>query len=285
MPRRKDQAICLRHIDWSETSQIVAMLTRGHGKFRGVAKGSKRLSPGNIARFSGGIELFGGGEVVAMIRLSGELANIYEWDLQRPRYHLRTSLAAQRLAFYGIDLADAMLADLDPHPVTFDALEAFLEALTDPAGGPEALLRFQWMLICDTGYRPRLDSDVYTGEALDEQPLWFDALAGGLTRLEHPPPRGEQDRPPSPTPQTPQGGPSGPASTSRWRIRPATAALLHQLAAETDRLTDSQPPSTTPACRTPLAATPDTITRANRLLGAYIRSLLGRELPTATFLT
>ena len=56
MSRFKDQAVCIRMIDWSETSQIVALLTREHGVLRGLAKGSKRMSPSAISRFSGGIE-------------------------------------------------------------------------------------------------------------------------------------------------------------------------------------------------------------------------------------
>ncbi len=266
MPRYKDQAICLRLIDWSETSQIVAMLSREHGRFRGVAKGAKRLSPGAIARFSGGIELFAGGQIVANVKRSAELGQITEWDLQRPRYHLRTHLRAQRLAFYAVDVTNAMLADLDPQPRLFDCLDRTLEFLADPGAGPAALLRFQWTLVVDAGYEPRLDVDVYTGETLQAASLWFDAMGGGLTGRP-----GDSQKP-----------------VNRWRIRPATVALLRQLAeghadevpiaADTGEVTPAPPHS--PA----LEADPETIQRANRLLCAYLRALLGRELATMQFI-
>ncbi|MEO1235807.1 MAG: recombination protein O N-terminal domain-containing protein, partial [Planctomycetota bacterium] len=74
MPRFKDQAICIRDVDWSETSQVVVLLTETRGKVRGWAKGSRRQSPSSIQRFSGGIELLTAGQVVATTRPSTELA-------------------------------------------------------------------------------------------------------------------------------------------------------------------------------------------------------------------
>jgi DNA repair protein RecO (recombination protein O) len=122
MPRLKDQAICIRLFDWSETSQIVALLTEHHGKVRGLAKGSKRTSPGAVARFSGGIEMLTQGQIVWISKPSVELATLTEWDLQNPYRHLRQDLTAQRLSLYAADLTGALLAEHDPHPNVFAAL-------------------------------------------------------------------------------------------------------------------------------------------------------------------
>ena len=43
----------------------------------------------------------------------------------------------------------------------------FLEGLSDPDRHDAALLRFQWRLLEDTGYRPQLSQDVRTGKPLD----------------------------------------------------------------------------------------------------------------------
>jgi DNA repair protein RecO (recombination protein O) len=182
MPRIKDQAICIRLIDWSETSQIVAMLTQEHGKVRGVAKGSKRMSPGSIARFSGGVELLTMGQVVANIKPSSDLANLTEWDLQEPWWHLRKDLEAQRLGLFAADLVNAMLADHDPHPATFAAMATFLESLRSPADRGAILLRFQWSVLSDCGYRPELQLDIHGGGDLaDHGSYTFDPRAGGFT--------------------------------------------------------------------------------------------------------
>ena len=133
MPRFKDHAICIRHIDWSETSQVVALLTREQGKVRALAKGSKRTSPGAVARFSGGIELLTLGQAVGIIKPSTDLATLTEWDLQNPYFHLRRDLAAHETALYAADLSNALLADHDPHAGVFAALAQLLEVLAEPS--------------------------------------------------------------------------------------------------------------------------------------------------------
>lgn len=203
MPRIKDQAICLRLLDWSETSQIVELLTREHGKVRGLAKGSKRFAPSSIARFCGGIELMTGGQLVANHKPSVELLNITEWDLQHPWWHLREHLGAWQLGMYAVDLAAHLQADHDPHPTSFDALFTFLDDAVDPDQLQSSLLKLQWTLLCDAGYQPQLDHDVHTGDPLADQPTYqFDPLAGGLCNA---------------------------ANISTWGVRKQTVDLLRHL--------------------------------------------------------
>lgn len=242
MPRFKDLAVCLRLVEFSESSQVVVLLTAEHGKVRGLAKGSRRLAPSSIQRFSGGLELMQRGQVVASTRPSSELAAITEWDLRDDAHHLRSDLHAQRLALYAADLTHALLADLDPHPATFAATLDLLEALKQrqtPAQDA-ALLRFQWTLLDDVGYRPVLDRDALHDTPLpDADAYTFDAQAGGFTV---------------------DGG------RSAWRVRHATLDTLRHAAAGTQPATDTHATH-----------------RANRLLAAYARELIGRELPTMRF--
>ncbi len=174
----KDNAIVLRLMDWSETSQIAVLLTREHGKLSATAKGAKRQTPSVMAKFSGGLELLSRGEAVLMTKPTRELANLIEWDLADGCWPVRRDLRAFELAMYSVDLAHHLLHDHDPHPASFDALAKCLQSPTDPA----ALLRYQWALIDDCGYRPTIDRDVQTGEALPDgvQTLGFSATAGGL---------------------------------------------------------------------------------------------------------
>jgi len=243
MPRLKDQALCIRHLDWSETSQIVVLLTPRYGKLRGLAKGSKRLSPSAVARFSGGIELLTLGQVVATVRPTSELANVTEWDLQHDFLPLRQDLTRQRLALYAADLGHAMLADHDPHPETFHVTHLFLEELIGAkhhATQARCLLHFQWALLQDTGFRPQLDTDVHTGNTIGlHARYWFDPRAGGLTLQQ----------------------------AGNWAVRHETVELLQDVA--TGQNLDQ--------------ADTATVGRANRLLCVYARSLLDRELSTMRF--
>jgi len=239
MPRFKDTAICIRHVDWSETSQVVALLTREHGKVAGVAKGAKRMSPSAVARYSGGIELLTAGEIVGIIKASAELATLTEWNLLDPHPHLRRDYEAMNLALYASDLCGAMLADHDPHPAVFDAMRTLLQGLADVAGRHALLLRFQWTLLGEAGYAP--DLDLARQRDLDRVTLVFDCDKGKLHEDES---------------LARDDSPNGP-----WRVRGQTVAAL--LAMEDGEV-----------------ASGEDCARGNRLLGAYVRTVLGRELPT-----
>ena len=77
MAQVRDQAICIRHWDWSETSQTVSLFCREHGLIRGVAKGAKREK----STFSGGLELMTRGEVVASLKNTDTLSTLTSWNL------------------------------------------------------------------------------------------------------------------------------------------------------------------------------------------------------------
>lgn len=251
MPRFKDLAICLRSREWSESSQIVVLLTRSRGKVRGLAKGAKRMSPGSVARFSGGVELLQRGEVVATTRSTAELANVTEWDLHDDHPAIRANLPALRRALYAVDISDQLIGDEDPHPAVFHALADLLARPDD-----ENLLRYQWALLIEAGYRPQLVRDVHDDSELPTDPaasdagassssgagkLWFDPRGGGLTRRD---------------------------GISDWRVSPATVAVLRSLD-DVGQFEDEERPA---------------VHRANRLLCAYIRYLLDRETATMRFL-
>ena len=72
VPQLRDIAVCVRHWDFSETSQTVSLLTREHGILRGLAKGSRR----DKGDFSGGIDLLTCGEVIAIVKPSGAMATL-----------------------------------------------------------------------------------------------------------------------------------------------------------------------------------------------------------------
>lgn len=246
MPRLKDVAICIRLFDWSETSQVAVLLTAAHGKLRGLAKGSRRLSPSSVQRFSGGFELLTAGQVVAVTKPATDLATITEWDLQEPNRHLRTNLRAQRIGLYAADVTHALLADEDAHPRTYHAMTALLEALADEQSHGIALLRFHWELLDDAGYRPELFDDVHHGDPLtDATSYCFDPRQGGLTIDDGTWPEASH------------------ADRGPWRVRRQTVDVLRQLALGEDTAFDEG----------------DTA-RANRLLCVYVRAIVDRELPT-----
>ncbi len=246
MPTVHDEGICVRHWDWSETSQTVTLLTRDHGLLRCIAKGSKREK----APFSGGVELLTRADLTVILKPSAELAQLTSWDLVEPMHHARRHHARYAAAMYCVDLIPRMVHDQDPHPGLFDALAATLSAAagSDPCDREHALPAwltwFQWTLLDETGSKPDVGIDVRTGEELAaKQPVGFAWDLGGLVALPA----------------------KGPVPAGVGRIRAGTAAVLRALDA------GSGPEE--------LGGTPDEITRAGRVLAARIRALIGGEPP------
>ncbi|MHC5024740.1 MAG: DNA repair protein RecO [Planctomycetota bacterium] len=235
IPPIADEAVCIRHWDFSETSQTVSLFTREHGIVRGLAKGAKREK----GAFSGGIDVLTRGQVVAILKSGPQLATLTEWRLEDSFRHVRQGLAANRAALYMADLVHHMLTDQDPHQALYDAFVPALGDLADASRIDRALLELQWAVLKETGYQPQLDRDASTGGPLpDGGTLAFSPRAGGVVAD-----TGEADR---------------------WRVRRETVELLRAVAA------GSWPEDVDDAAAG----------RANRLLAAYARELIGSEVPT-----
>lgn len=209
VPTLTDEAVCVRHWDFSETSQTVSLFTRHHGMLRGLAKGAKR----ERGRFSGGIDLLTRGEVIALVKPGRELSTLTDWDLLETFRPLRERLDANRAGFYMAELVCRMIVDGAPHQRSHDAFVAALRALADPAAVDAALLRFQWSLLDDGGVRPRLET--HDGAA----PVAFSARDGGVVAAS--------------------------ASAGAWPVRRETIQML-RLLAEEDRI---DPPTGEPVRR------------------------------------
>jgi len=120
-----EQAIVLRHWEFSETSQTVSLFTRGRGMLRGLAKGARR----ERAAFSGGFEMLTRGEVGAILKPGSDLATLTEWDLQEVYWATRRSLFAHRAGLYLIDLVRHAVTDEDPHERLWNALDGSLRRI------------------------------------------------------------------------------------------------------------------------------------------------------------
>jgi len=170
MPPVTSEAVCVRHWDFSETSQTVSLFTRDLGILRGLAKGARR----ERGRFSGGLDLLTRGQVIALVKPGRDLATLTDWDLLETFRHLRVRLDVNRAAFYMAELVCRMIADAHPHPRSYDALVDALRQLAAPSALDAALLRFQWTLLDDCGYRPSLEAP--SGASV----LAFSPGAGGV---------------------------------------------------------------------------------------------------------
>jgi len=162
VPLIQDQAICIRHWDWSETSQTVSLFSREHGIIRGVAKGSKREK----SDFSGGIELMTRGEVVASLKNSDALSTLTAWDLQETFAGTRRTLAGFYAGMALLDILQHAMQPADPHPALFDAAVSILRELSGGSEHRGAITRLLWATLSETGYRPDVNTDILSGVPL-----------------------------------------------------------------------------------------------------------------------
>lgn len=175
-----DRCICLRKTEYSETSQILSLLSREFGLVRVMAKGAHRRTKAGASRFDGGIDLLDTGHAVFSNDSSRELGLITDWKLEDGHLPLRNSLRALYLAVYAVELLGLVLEEHDPHPEVFDMMECLLAELPGSAI-EESFLAFQLDLLREAGFMPELGICVGCGtRAGDRDGVYFSPARGGV---------------------------------------------------------------------------------------------------------
>jgi len=180
----KDRAICIRAVDYSETSQIVTFFARLAGKISAIAKGSKRAK----SAFDGPIEVLSYGDIVFTGADREKLATLTEYQQQPMRGGLRRNLFALDCVLFAAELLGRLTHDGDPHLVLFDQFVQLIGDLDEQAAaGPrrDILLRlvlFQLALLREVGLRPNLKTCANCKRSFssDWRESYFSSSANGL---------------------------------------------------------------------------------------------------------
>jgi DNA repair protein RecO (recombination protein O) len=180
MALTRDRCICLRKVEYSETSQIVTLLGRGHGLIRLIAKGAHRRTKAGASKFDGGLDLLDLGDAVFSLRLEKDLATLTEWSLRDGHLELRSNLRALYLGQYAAELCSLLIEEHDPHPLLFDRLEQTLKDLATPRQ-EEVFLAFQLDLFREAGYLPNLAGCSNCRAPFSDRQAWaFSPSRGGI---------------------------------------------------------------------------------------------------------
>jgi DNA repair protein RecO (recombination protein O) len=118
----QDRCLCLRKVEYSETSQILSLFGSERGLFRVIAKGAHRRTKLGSSRFDGGVDLLDIGSAVFTDPSEKELATLTEWKLIEGHLSLRSRLRGLHLAVYAAEVVGLVLQENDPHPELFDLL-------------------------------------------------------------------------------------------------------------------------------------------------------------------
>ena len=180
MALTSDRCICLRKVEYSETSQILTLFARQHGLQRVMAKGAHRRTKAGASKFDGGVDLLDVGEAVFIARLERDLGLLTEWSLREGHLELRRNLRGMYLGLYAAELMSFLFEEHDPHPEMFDRLEVTLAELATPRA-EEAFLSFQLDLMRESGYLPELEVCVGCQSPLaPRDATYFSAAHGGI---------------------------------------------------------------------------------------------------------
>jgi DNA repair protein RecO (recombination protein O) len=158
--RVDSQAAYVLHLHpYSETSLVVDVFTRDHGRVPLLARGARRprsAMRGVLMSFQP-LELgwFGGGEVKTLAKA--------EWLGGMPLLGGRCLL----LGYYLNELLLKMLPREDAHAALFEAYAAALRALAAGSDDAPELRRFEKTLLKELGYGLTLDVDVDTGRPVE----------------------------------------------------------------------------------------------------------------------
>ena len=154
----KDTAICIRAIDFSETSQIVTFFARAAGKISAIAKGSKRPK----SAFDGPIEIFSYGKIVFSDSNKEKLATLTEFESAYGGAGfsgLSNDLFTLNCCLFSTELLNKLTHEYDPHPQLFDDFLQFLQNAQENKNKHQMLallILFQLALLKEVGLQPIL---------------------------------------------------------------------------------------------------------------------------------
>jgi DNA repair protein RecO (recombination protein O) len=169
-----EPAYVLHRYDWSESSLILEVFTRHHGRIALVAKGAKKpssnfrpillpLQPLHVA--------YGGDAEIRTLKGA-------EWM----GGHVMPTGDALMSGYYINELLLNLLARDDPHPRLFDVYASVVQVIASGHGEAlqSALRTFELLLLREIGLLPMLDAQTMTMNGLDPDARYSLVPEGGL---------------------------------------------------------------------------------------------------------
>jgi DNA repair protein RecO (recombination protein O) len=173
-----EPAFVLHHYDWSESSRILEVFSRHHGRLALVAKGAKRPTSSLRAVLLPlqPLSLCYGGDAEIRTLKSAEWAG----------GHVMPRGEALLSGYYLNELLLRLLARDDPHPALFDTYRQTVKILASGLDNTIApLLRaFELLLLRDIGFLPDVSVQTLTLQAVQSELSYALFAEGGLRAVE-----------------------------------------------------------------------------------------------------
>lgn len=163
MSTEKSEAILIRSVAWSETSLVVTLYTRTHGKVSAVAKGARRLK----SPFETALDLLAKSHVVFIEKSSDSLDILTEAKLIRSFRSGRRNLLALYSGYYLAEVVNLLTQNHQPDALLFDALDDALEHLDADERPAKVVLKTELEFLSRLGHLPSFELCVGCGNPVE----------------------------------------------------------------------------------------------------------------------
>ena len=170
-----EPAFLLHHYPWRDTSRILELFTRTHGRVSLVARGSRQSAAAN----GGALQSF----TACLVSWSGrgEMGSLTAAERLPGNSVPGTDFSGERLmsGFYANELLLKLLQRHDPQPALFDTYAALLERLRASEDAGRALRIFEKRLLDELGWGLNLEQEAASAAPIDASRSYRYALEGG----------------------------------------------------------------------------------------------------------
>ena len=176
MSHWKSAAICLRVLDYGETSQIATFLTAARGKVSAIAKGSRRR--GSV--MFGELNPLGCYEIVCIARRKSPLHTLTELQPTETYRGARLELSRLHAALYVLEFAREATVEGVAQPRVYALVERALQRVSrNLTYNPLTLMIFELLVLEALGFGVRLDACAECGVGLESDNLRLAPSLGG----------------------------------------------------------------------------------------------------------
>jgi DNA repair protein RecO (recombination protein O) len=173
----RTEAIVLKTLDYGESDQIVTFYTREYGKIKGIAKGARRSKK----RFVNALEPFCCSAINFSRKDPDHLDFLEGCDVAFHFPEIRSDLEKTLTASYFLDLIDQFTPEHKKSEASFQLLYDFLVLLEKKKTSASLLRLFELRLLRIAGYDPILDCCISCRQPLSAGTGYcFDSVKGGI---------------------------------------------------------------------------------------------------------
>ncbi|MFD2369702.1 DNA repair protein RecO [Brevibacillus sp. GCM10020057] len=170
----KWEGIVIRSVDYGESSKVVTLFTREHGKLGIMARGAKKTK----SRLAAVSQLFSHGYYLCKAGPGSGMPDLSQGDIMESFRDLRQSLHATAYAAYIAELLDRLTHEREPNPYLFQLLLHTFRYL-DEGRDAEILCRiFETKMLSVAGISPQLSACANCGA--EREPYAISVSQGGL---------------------------------------------------------------------------------------------------------